>query len=415
MSETILSVSEITKRIQQRIESEPSFSDVCVRGEISNYKEYPPGNRFFSLKDGESVLRGVMFKREAMRLKFNPENGMKVLVYGRINVYPRDGQYRIIAQRMTPDGVGELYVAFEQLKRKLGAMGYFEPGRKRPLPRYPQRICIITSPAGAAIRDMLRILKKRWPLAEVNLLPVRVQGAEAPGEIAAAIEYACRHGLGEFIITGRGGGSAEDLWAFNDERVARAIYESTLPVVSAVGHEPDFTISDFVADLRAATPSNAAELCVPDQEELARRLAKLDASMRSAVTGTLRLARRRFMSVASRPVMTSPEVYVRERRQRLAAAEALMSSSIERALAAGKANVARIAASLDALSPLRVLARGYAVATAEDGKVIRSPADTEPGARLMLRLAEGSLNVRVEDTSDASDTDEPIPEQLELR
>lgn len=411
VNEHVLSVSDVNKRIKALIDSDRALSDICVRGELSNYKSYPSGHRYFSLKDEEGVLRGVMFKGDAMKLKFRPDNGMKVLVFGRVAVYPRDGQYQLYASEMIPDGVGELYAAFEQLKKKLGDMGYFDPARKRALPKYPERICIITSSAGAAVRDMLRILKKRWPAAEINILPVRVQGEEAPGEIAEAIEYACKHSLGEFIITGRGGGSMEDLWAFNDERVADAIFRSTLPVISAVGHEPDFTISDFVSDLRAATPSNAAELCVPDGDEIRLQLERIAASMRSSVAGRVRLAKRHYDSIASRGVLTSPIGYLRERKQRLLSIEASVAASIEHRLLRERSEIGRIAASLDALSPLKVLARGYAVATNATGKAIRSPREVSAGEKLTLRLSEGKLSVKVEGIRKKKAAEQPA-EQL---
>ena len=262
----ILSITQINEYIQGKMNADPLLAQVAVRGEISNYKCYPSGHHYFTLKDEASALKCVMFKGNAMRLRFRPDNGMKVIAMGKVTVYPRDGAYQLYCAAMAMDGVGDLYAAFEQLKKKLAAQGLFDPAHKKPLPKCPGTIGIVTSSAGAAVHDMLRILRKRYPLTKVRLLPVRVQGAEAPGEIAAAIRYANRYRLADLLIVGRGGGSIEDLWAFNDELVAHAIYESEIPVISAVGHEPDVTISDYVADLRAATPSNAAELAVPDQD-----------------------------------------------------------------------------------------------------------------------------------------------------
>lgn len=260
MDYPIYEVSQINAYLKDRFDSDPFLNAICVRGELSNYKVYPSGHHYFTMKDPEGALRCVMFRGSAIRLRFRPENGMKVLAVGRITVYPRDGAYQMYCESLTPDGVGDLHVAYEQLKRRLQDEGLFDQSNKKPLPEFPHRIAIITSSAGAAIHDMLRILGKRYPLSKVILLPVRVQGEEAPAEIAGAIRYANRFRVADVILTGRGGGSMEDLWAFNDERVARAIFESELPVVSAVGHEPDVTISDFVADVRAATPSNGAEL-----------------------------------------------------------------------------------------------------------------------------------------------------------
>ena len=272
MEQHIFGVTEVNELVKLLLDNEPMLQNICVRGELSNYKMYPSGHHYFSLKDHEGAIRCVMFKGSAMRLRFRPENGMKVVVTGRVTVFPRDGAYQLYCNTMTPEGVGDLAVAFEQLKAKLYAEGLFDPAHKKPLPAYPEKIAIVTSSAGAAVHDMIRILRRRYPIAKVILLPVRVQGAEAPPEIAGAIRYADKWKIGDVIITGRGGGSMEDLWAFNDERVARAIYACETPVISAVGHEPDVTISDFVADARASTPSNAAEIAVPDQVELLRWL-----------------------------------------------------------------------------------------------------------------------------------------------
>lgn len=254
MEQQVLSITQLNEYIRGRMDADPLLNTVAVRGEISNYKQYPSGHHYFTLKDEASALRCVMFKGNAMRLRFRPENGMKVIAVGKVSVYPRDGAYQLYCVSLTVDGVGDLYVAFEQLKKKLAAQGLFDPAHKKPLPKYPGRIGIITSSAGAAVHDMLRILNKRYPLSKVYLLPVRVQGAQAPGEIVSAIRYANYYQLADLLIVGRGGGSIEDLWAFNDEQVALSIYHSQIPVISAVGHEPDVTISDYVADLRAATP-----------------------------------------------------------------------------------------------------------------------------------------------------------------
>ena len=272
MAQQVLSITQINEYIRSMMDADALLTGLAVRGEISNYKMYPSGHHYFTLKDEGGALKCVMFKGNAIRLRFRPENGMKVIAMGKISVYPRDGAYQLYCSSLVLDGVGDLYAAFEQLKAKLAGQGLFDPAHKKPLPKYPGVIGIITSSAGAAIHDMLRILNKRYPLAQVRLLPVRVQGAEAPGEIAAAIGYANYYRLADLLIVGRGGGSIEDLWAFNDERVAQAIYQSQIPVISAVGHEPDVTISDYVADLRAATPSNAAELAVPDQDALRQNL-----------------------------------------------------------------------------------------------------------------------------------------------
>ena len=321
MAEQVLSVTQINEYIQHKMDGDPLLTGVAVRGEISNYKVYPSGHHYFTIKDEGSALKCVMFKGNAFRLRFRPDNGMKVIVMGRISVYPRDGAYQLYCTAMVTDGVGDLHAAFEQLKAKLAAQGLFDPSHKKPIPKFPATIGIITSSAGAAVHDMLRILRKRYPLARVLLFPVRVQGVEAPPEIVGAIRYANRFQLADLLIVGRGGGSIEDLWAFNDERVAYAIYESEIPVISAVGHEPDVTISDFVADLRAATPSNGAELAVPDQDALRQMLDSMSQSMVSSLNRQIKNARRHLKVLAQSPAMQSPDAYLGQRRQRLSLLE----------------------------------------------------------------------------------------------
>ena len=287
----IFSVSEANNFIKALLDRVPQLQEIFVRGEISNYKLYPSGHHYFTLKDAEGAMRCVLFKGNALRLRFRPENGMKVIAFGRISVFPRDGVYQLYVSELSPEGAGDLHVAFEQLKAQLEREGLFDPAHKKPLPKYPKTIAIITSPAGAAVHDMLRILRARWPLTEVKLLGVRVQGTEAPPEIVGALRYANRYKVADLIITGRGGGSIEDLWAFNDERVAHAIYESEIPVISAVGHEPDVTIADYVADARASTPSNAAEIAVPDRNDVRARLTALERGMTKTDRGQAPAAR----------------------------------------------------------------------------------------------------------------------------
>ena len=366
-----------------------------MRGELSNYKCYPSGHHYFSLKDAEGAIRCVMFRREAAGLRFRPENGMKVVAFGRVTVFPRDGQYQLYCSQLTPDGVGELHIAFEQLKEKLYREGLFDQAHKKPIPRFPQRIALITSAAGAAVRDMLRILGARWPLAEAAVIPVRVQGAEAPGELCAAIAWANRHKVADLIITGRGGGSMEDLWAFNDEGVARAIYASEIPVISAVGHEPDVTISDFVADLRAATPSNAAELAVPDQNEISAWLAQTEGRMAQAVSRRLERARKELEQAGRCRALREPMSYVDDKRMLLDYQRERLAHGLTGALGREKEHFARLAASLDALSPLKVLGRGYAIPKREDGTVLRSARAARPGDRLALRLCDGEISCEV--------------------
>lgn len=390
MEHKIFAVSQINQYIKQQLDGDLLLQDLCISGELSNYKIYPSGHHYFTLKDAEGALRAVMFRSSAGRLRFRPENGMKVFATGRITVYPRDGAYQLYCNSLVPDGVGDLYVAFEQLKAKLQAEGLFDPTHKKPLPPYPHRIAIITSSAGAAIHDMLRILNRRYPLSKVMLLPVRVQGAEAPAEIAGAIRYANRWHLADVIITGRGGGSMEDLWAFNDERVARMIYASEIPVVSAVGHEPDVTISDFVADRRAATPSNAAEIVAPDQQELRQRLDAMQLRMLQSLQKQLQVDRRQVQLLSQARVLQDPMNYVLERRTRLVQLQKQLASAMQQRLAADRERFAKRAAALDAMSPLKVLGRGYALVK-NGQKLVKSTNDAKPGDRLTLQLSDGTL------------------------
>lgn len=393
----ILSISQISQYIKNQMDRDEVLSGALVRGEISNYKMYPSGHHYFTLKDSQSALRCVMFRGDAVRMRFRPENGMQVIAAGRITVFPRDGQYQLYCVQLTPEGAGSLQLAFEQLKEKLAREGLFAPEHKKPLPKFPERIALVTSPAGAAVRDMLRILNVRWPQTSALVVPVRVQGEEAAEEIAAAIDYVNYYELADLIITGRGGGSIEDLWAFNEETVARAIYRSHIPVISAVGHEPDVTIADYVADLRAATPSNAAELAVPDRAELAKSLAHLSRRLERGISQPAAAARERLKRLGRSPALTDPAGYVRERRLLLDHHSRRLVHGLEQALAVEKVRLGRMAAALDALSPLKVLGRGYAIARNEAGEVLTSPEQVREGQAVNVRLREGDLTCRVEE------------------
>ena len=393
----VLSVTALNLYIRDLLDEQPMLADVGVRGELSNYKIYPSGHHYFTLKDSESSLKCVMFKSSASRLRFRPENGMGVTVWGRVSVYPRDGAYQLYASRIMPEGTGDLQIAFEQLKAKLDAEGLFDPAHKKPLPRFPGRIAIITSSAGAAVHDMIRILGKRWPMAKVLLLPVRVQGVEAPAEIAGAIRYANEFDVADVIITGRGGGSIEDLWAFNDERVARAIYASGLPVISAVGHEPDVTISDYVADRRASTPSNAAEIVVPDYREITELLESFEIRSAQGMRKQLAALRQRVDAYAARRVLTDPMTTIDNRRMELDRSRERLISAEEQILGRKKQRFVASTAALEAMSPLRVLTRGYAIADDINGNSIRSASALHQGDRIKLRLSDGSADCLVED------------------
>ena len=391
-----LSVSELNARIKGLIESDPVLGSVYVRGELSNYKVYPSGHHYFTLKDAESSLRCVMFRSAASKLRFRPESGMRVTAWGRVAVYPRDGAYQLYCEGLMPEGAGDLQVAYEQLKAKLADEGLFDPAHKKPIPRYPERIAVITSSAGAAVHDIIRVLRKRWPVAKVVLLPVRVQGVEAPPEIAGALRYANKYRVADVIITGRGGGSIEDLWAFNDERVARAIYASELPVISAVGHEPDVTIADFVADLRAATPSNAAELVAPDMSELRDALRSAAARLDQAVDRGLSQRRAALTELSSRRVMQSPTGFIDQRRLELDSIRLRLDAAATGRLNRERQEFARLAAKLDALSPLKVLGRGYSIALDAEGRAVRESAQLKAGDKLDLRLSRGGAKCLVE-------------------
>ena len=398
MEQEVLSVTQLNRHVKDRLEGDPFLSAVCVRGELSNYKVYPSGHHYFSLKDGESSVRCVMFRGSAGLLRFRPENGMSVLAFGRVAVYPRDGAYQLYCTRLTPDGLGELHLAFEQLKNRLAEEGLFVPARKRSLPPYPHRIAIVTSASGAAVHDMLRILAARYPLSKVLLLPVHVQGAEAPPEIAGAIRYANRWALADVIITGRGGGSMEDLWAFNDERVVRAIAASEIPVVSAVGHEPDVTISDFAADVRAATPSNAAELVAPDKEDLKAMLRTQQKALTYAVQRLLKQLEQQLDRLRRSRVLESPQSFLTDKRVRLDAAQQQLLRGYEGLLAEKKRRFSVLAYGLDVMSPLKVLARGYSVVFDADGHVVSEAAAVQIGDKLQIRTADGRIYADVTGT-----------------
>ena len=390
-----VSVTQLTQYIKLLLDKDEILSQVCVRGELSNYKAHSSGHQYFTLKDEGAVISCVMFRSDAMKMRFRPESGMKVILYGRVSLFPKSGQYQIYVTAMQPDGVGALAVAFEQLKRRLYEEGLFDPAHKRPLPQYPHRVALITSPTGAAVRDMTRILGRRWPMAEVLVCPVRVQGEGAAEEIAAMVDYVDKHQLADVIITGRGGGSLEDLWAFNEEIVARAIYRCTIPVISAAGHEPDVTISDYVADVRAATPSNAAEIAVQDEAAIRSSLRQLQLRLEQAEGRKLTQLRQRLDALAQKPVMKRPEAYLQQQELQL---EMLRQRLEHAGTGMVQKNALRFqctAAKLDALSPLKVLGRGYAMVTREDA-VVRSVTQLQPGDSVAVALSDGTVQCTVD-------------------
>lgn len=405
MGNKVFSVSELNNYIKDILDEDVLLSSVYVSGELSNYKIYPSGHHYFTMKDPDGALKCVMFKSAAYKIRFRPENGMKVIAFGRISVFPRDGAYQFYVSGMIPDGVGDLSVAFEQLKRKLYEEGLFDQRYKKSIPRYPVRIAVITSSAGAAVRDVIRVLGKRYPLAKVIVMPVRVQGVEAPAEIAGALRYANAHDIADVIITGRGGGSIEELWAFNEEIVARAIFASRIPVISAVGHEPDVTISDYVADLRAATPSNGAELCVPDQSELREYLASAEIRMAQALKREIHKRRQQLEDSSKKRVLSNPLNYIDDKRVVLDHLQEKLSAAGAGMVAAGKHRYIGYAAKLDALSPLKVLARGYSIAMTEEGRIIKQSEDVCIGEKISLRLEKDTIICTVEEKQNGKEND----------
>ncbi len=396
MEQRIFTVSNLNQTIKALLDSAPELQSVCVLGELSNYKIYPSGHHYFTLKDAESGIRCVMFRSSAEKLRFRPESGMRVTAFGRVAVYPKEGTYQLYVSALIPQGMGDLYAAYEQLKKKLAEEGLFDPAHRKALPAYPKTIAVITSGAGAAVRDIIRVTGKRWPMAKLVILPVRVQGVEAPAEIVGALRYANMWKVADLIITGRGGGSIEDLWAFNDERVARAIWESEIPVISAVGHEPDVTIADYVADVRAATPSNGAEIAVPDSDELRAALRGYALRCGQAVRKHLDTRRALLRDLASRRVMQSPTGFIDLKRMEVDMQRGRLLSVQEGRLARMRHDFVRAAAAMDALSPLKVLGRGYAIVSRQDGGVVRSSAEVSPGEHIDLTLRDGMLECLVE-------------------
>lgn len=399
MNGEIYTVSQINQHIKELLNEDSSLHGILIQGEISNYKTYSSGHHYFSLKDSGGTLSCVMFRSYASKLRFLPENGMKVIAFGSISVYPRDGKYQLYCEQLMPDGLGELYVAFEQMKNRLEKEGLFAQEHKVPIPSCPNTIAIITSPSGAALHDMLRILNARWPMAKVKLMGVRVQGKEAPAELAGAVRYANRWKIADLIIIGRGGGSMEDLWAFNDEKLARTIYDSEIPVISAVGHETDYVITDFVADLRAATPSNAAELAVPDQTEVSSSLAEKRKRLNAAMSHLLKDYRQRLDRCTRSRQLTDPQIYLQDRQQRLDMLEREMVQCYQHILTRKKQRLGSASAALDAMSPLKVLGRGYSMTTLEDGTLVTSAGQVDVGTEVNVTLQQGSLSCTVTERS----------------
>ena len=404
-SDKAFSVTELNMMIKNMFESNRLLSSIHVRGEISNFVNHRSGHLYFSLKDEDGQIRSVMFRSSAIKLKFIPENGMKVTVYGSITTFPRDGSYQIYVTSMQPDGIGTLYLAYEQLKAKLDSEGMFDEFYKKPIPRFPKRIGVVTSPTGAAVRDIINVLGRRYPLATVYLYPALVQGDGAEESLIKGIDYFDKSGLVDTVIIGRGGGSIEDLWAFNSESLARRIFECKIPVISAVGHETDFTICDFVSDLRAPTPSAAAELSVPDVRDLTMQTMVLSDRCERALIRTTDRMRDRLKSVLSRKIILQPEDIVSERRDRAEALASALNSAYSARISSSKYSFGELLAELEALNPLSVLVRGYSVVEKE-GVSIKSISDLSVGDSLDVRLSDGRISVTVGGMTSADKEDD---------
>ena len=391
----VFTVTALNEYIKMKLETDEALMRVFIRGEISNFTNHKSGHFYFTVKDETSRIAAVMFRSSASKLAFIPENGMKVIVGGRVSAYVRDGQYQIYADTLEPDGVGALYIAYEQLKAKLGAEGLFDEAKKKPLPRYPMRIGVITSPTGAAIRDIINILGRRFPIAEVVLYPSLVQGESAAPQLIEGLRYFNEKKNVNVIIIGRGGGSLEDLWAFNSEALAREVAASELPVISAVGHEIDFTLCDFAADRRAPTPSAAAELAVPERYELKRKLGNVTARLELLEGKKLELLRSTLERMKKSRALTDPRNFIDDKRMALGIAEDKLYNRITFLLERKKSALAGKTAKLDAMNPLSVLSRGYGAAFASDGTVIRSAAQVEKGSDISLMLSDGTVRATV--------------------
>lgn len=399
-----VSVSELNTFIKMLLESAPTLNDVYVKGEISNFKNHiSSGHFYFSLKDKDSQIKAVMFRSSASKMKFVPENGMMVVAHGRVASYVRDGQYQLYADSMEPDGVGALYVAFEQLKQRLAAQGVFAPEKKKPLPKIPKTIGVITSPTGAAVRDIINIATRRFPFAKIVVYPALVQGENAASSLISGIRYFNDTGSADVIIIGRGGGSIEDLWAFNDENLAKTVCASEIPVISAVGHETDFTICDFAADLRAPTPSAAAELAVPDTAELKHKINNI-ISRESAVLLQMLSAKRETLARYEKSrYLSSPGYMIDDRRMTLVLSSERLMTSAAHVNEIKKHVLSALSGKLEALSPLAVLSRGYGVVSSEEGKVIKEIADVSVGDKITVKVRDGEIYAGVSGTV-AADT-----------
>ena len=393
-----LTVAQVNEYVKMLLDSDALLgSGIWVRAEISNFKHhYATGHFYFSIKDDSALMRAVMFRFNAQKLGFEPKDGMRVLVHGKVSAFVRDGQYQLYVDDMVPDGVGALYFAFEQLKKKLEEKGLFEESRKRPLPRFPKRIGIVTSPTGAAIRDMINILGRRYPCAEILLYPAQVQGAEAPPQLIAGLEFFAEKSPVDVIIIGRGGGSAEDLWAFNDERLAYAVASSRIPVISAVGHETDFTICDFVADRRAPTPSAAAEIAVPDTVELKNKFNNVIKHEAASLERIINRHREKLSYLSHSRTLTDPKVMIDDKRMATVLLSERMLSAQTNTLNRSKLALGIVSGKLEALNPLSVISRGYSAVYTEDKELVKSISQLSVGMHVSFKTSDGSADAVIE-------------------
>ncbi|MGN1315675.1 MAG: exodeoxyribonuclease VII large subunit [Acutalibacteraceae bacterium] len=396
---TVYSVSQLNNYVKGLLDRDENLVHVFVTGEISNFKAHYSGHMYMTVKDETSSIKAVMFAGNASKLRFMPENGMKILALGTVSLFTRDGSYQLYINDMQPDGVGALNIAFEQLKKKLEAEGLFKKEHKKPIPRFPERVGVVTSATGAAVQDIFNVLKRRFPAAEVVLRPCQVQGDGAAEDIAKAIyEFNCLNGA-DVLIVGRGGGSVEDLWAFNEEVLARAVFASKIPVISAVGHETDYTICDFVADLRAPTPSAAAECAVPDKFELEARLISAKQHIYSLIRNRVDMEREKLNMIGKNAALYDPLYSINEKKRELVYIADKLSSLVTSELDKNKSCVSAMAGKLDALSPLRVISRGYALVE-KNGKPITKTADLQKDDCICVKLSDGSFSANVKEIGD---------------
>lgn len=391
----VVTVAQLNGYTKTILEGNELLSDIYVRGELSNFKIYSSGHMYFSLKDENAAIAGVMWRSYALRMPFVPKDGMKVVAHGRISLYEDTGRYQLIADNFEPDGIGSLYYAYEQLKKKLGEEGLFDEKYKKPIPKFPDRVGLITSPTGAAIRDMTRILGRRFPMAEILLYPSLVQGTGAAAQLSSGIKYFNEQKSVDVIIIGRGGGSIEDLWEFNNEELARTVFASELPVISAVGHESDFTICDFVSDMRASTPSAAAELAVPEQSELYAALENAKKRLALLSSSFVSERRKRLTFISSSPFLLSPLNFVDTKRMKMTQLGERLDGAVTRITDKKTSAYKEKVASLTALSPLAVLSRGYGVSYSEDGNIIKSVKSVKKGDVIRNALSDGELYATV--------------------